>query len=69
MQGSGKEVRRMTVIRLPTFNGYTVDTRLKEFRKVNLKKMKFIPFESKRGRKLLRALHAKGYTTPEEIIY
>ena len=35
--------------KLPTFNGYTVDARLKEFRKVEYgKSLEFIPFESKR---------------------
>ena len=59
----------MSVTKLPTFNGYTVDNRLREFRKLYGKRLEFIPFDSRRGRTLLKALQAKGYTTPEEIIY
>mgnify|MGYP007068935540 CR=1 FL=1 len=42
------------VIKLPTFNEYTVDFRLKEFRKaVYGKSLEFIPFASRKGKKLL----------------
>ena len=59
----------MAVRKLPTFNGYTVDVRLGQFRKVIYgQRPEFIPFESKQGRKLLKALSRKGYTTPEEIV-
>jgi hypothetical protein len=45
----------MAMIRqLPTFKSYTVDIRLKEFRKVDPQKgLEFIPFDSPRGDKLL----------------
>lgn len=64
---SGKGVMRMTgdsPRRLPEFNGYTVDERLGEFRRVvHGKSIKFIDFESKKGRKLLKQMgrrkHAK----------
>ena len=40
--------------RLPTFQGYTIDVRLKEFRKVEWDKLpEFIAFESEDGRKIL----------------
>ncbi len=40
--------------RLPTFKGYTVDYRLREFRKARYgKELEFIPFDSPKGRKLL----------------
>ena len=40
---------------LPTFKGYTVDERLKEFRKVPLNELpEFISFESEEGSKLLK---------------
>ncbi len=43
--------------RLPTFRGYTVDRRLSEFRKLVYGQMpEFIPFESPKGQRLLRAL-------------
>ena len=39
---------------LPVFEGYTVDVRLKEFRRVNLHQgFEFIPFESPQGERLL----------------
>ncbi len=40
---------------LPTFNGYTVDLRLGQFRKVNRenKTMEFIEFESDEGRAII----------------
>lgn len=39
---------------LPTFKGYTVDERLKEFRKVKYGEIpEFISFESNKGKKLL----------------
>ncbi len=39
---------------LPTFKGYTVDERLREFRKVEYgKHFEFISFSSEKGQKLL----------------
>ena len=39
---------------LPTFKGYTVDVRLKEFRKANIgEELEFISFESPFGEELL----------------
>ena len=38
---------------LPIFRGYTVDLRLKEFRKINKSGIKFIPFNSHEGDLLL----------------
>ncbi len=39
---------------LPTYKGYTVDMRLKEFRKaVWGKEIEFIPFDSVKGQKLI----------------
>jgi hypothetical protein len=57
----------MPVRKLPTFKGYTVDERLREFRKVGADVpwgIEFIPFSSKRGRKLIEELKVKGFTTP-----
>ena len=39
--------------RLPIFEGYCVDVRLKEFRKVNNQQIDFISFQSKKGEKIL----------------
>ena len=40
--------------RLPTFQGYTIDVRLKEFRKVEWDRLpEFLAFESEDGRKIL----------------
>ena len=42
---------------LPTFKGYTVDMRLREFRKATLgEKLEFIPFNSSEGKKLFEEL-------------
>ncbi len=42
--------------KLVKFKGYTVDFRLKQFRKVNNfnKNIEFVDFESEKGRKLLK---------------
>ena len=46
--------------RLPTFRGYTVDRRLCEFRKLVVgQQPEFVPFESAKGRQLLRAMRRK----------
>jgi hypothetical protein len=52
-----------TLVILPTFNGYTIDQRLSEFRKVSWTprgkpRIQFVPFSSRKGRKLLRELAA-----------
>jgi len=39
--------------KLPVFEGYTVDVRLKQFRKVNNEKIQFIDFDSPNGEKIL----------------
>jgi hypothetical protein len=42
---------------LPTFKGYTVDLRLREFRRaIPDVTLQFIPFDSSKGRKLLGEL-------------
>ena len=42
---------------LPTFKGYTVDMRLREFRKAMIgEKLEFIPFNSPEGKKLFAEL-------------
>jgi len=46
--------------KLKTFNGYTVDLRLQEFRKVPYGKLpEFIAFTSTKGQKLLSEMHEK----------
>jgi len=48
------------VARLPEFEGFTVDARLREFRKVTWKGdqpvIEFIPFASAKGMRLLRKM-------------
>jgi hypothetical protein len=40
--------------KLPTFKGYTVDFRLKEFRKAEYRKaLEFLPFDSEKGKKMI----------------
>ena len=42
---------------LPTFKGYTVDMRLREFRKATFgEKIEFVPFDSPEGKELLGRL-------------
>lgn len=49
----------MSVRILPTFKGYTVDMRLQEFRKaIPDVVLEFIPFNSKKGERLLAELKA-----------
>ena len=49
----------MSVRILPTFKGYTVDTRLKEFRRaIPEVTLEFIPFDSPEGKKLLDELQS-----------
>jgi hypothetical protein len=45
--------------RLPTFCGYTVDERLREFRRVDNVSLtiEFIPFDSAKGRKVLKEIN------------
>lgn len=48
--------------KLPEFNGYTVDFRLKEFRRVVYgKSIKFIAFESNEGKKLLQKMERSNH--------
>lgn len=43
--------------RLPTYRGYIVDVKLREFRKIKYgKTLEFIPFDSEKGDRLLAAL-------------
>jgi hypothetical protein len=48
------------VTELPTYRGYTVDERLREFRKVHKKlgvpSIEFIPFDSKKGRMIIAGM-------------
>jgi hypothetical protein len=55
---------------LPTFKGYTVDERLREFRKVDMKKpsIEFVEFDSPKGRKLLKELAMKGYDKKLKVV-
>ena len=48
-------------IQLEIFNGYTIDFRLKQFRKVDYsnKTIEFIEFNSKKGQQLLKEYYKK----------
>jgi len=56
--------------RLPEFKGYTIDRRLREFRRIVLGEMpEFVPFDSEKGKELVAemrqrpcrfCLHKKG---------
>src|SRR5687768_12843181 len=52
-----EEIEDVQSYQLPTFKGYTVDMRLREFRKATLgEKIEFIPFNSPEGKKLFADL-------------
>jgi hypothetical protein len=54
---------------LETFKGYTVDHRLKEFRKAEAgKTLEFIPFDSKKGQELLKQMLLKQIKSPLVIV-
>ena len=43
---------------LKKFNGYTIDLRLKQFRKANIgEELEFIEFDSPEGQELLQKMH------------
>ena len=46
------------VIKLPEFKGYTVDVRLRQFRKVDRSKpnIEFVDFDSEKGKELLNEI-------------
>ena len=45
--------------KLKVFDGYTVDLRLKQFRKAEIgEELEFIEFDSKEGQELLQKMHA-----------
>jgi len=53
---------------LPTFKGYTVDYRLREFRKAKVdKKLEFISFDSPRGQELLKEMGQSRVPQTEHI--
>lgn len=51
-------IERETPFELPTFRGYTIDKRLRQFRKVNREtpKIDFIEFDSEKGQALLEEM-------------
>ena len=70
-KGRKQPQRVSTPTRLPMFNGYTIDHRLRQFRKVEFKNkepsIKFIDFDSKQGKALLRKMGDKdGDTVPDK---
>jgi hypothetical protein len=60
----------MTLKKLATFEKYTIDFKLRQFRDLtNTKKIIFIPFESESGLKILKRMRERGYTTPPMIFH
>ena len=54
---------------LPTFKGYTVDAKLRQFRSAKPDKpMEFIAFDSAKGRELLQELAVYGLTTAAMVL-
>lgn len=59
----------MSLKKLPTFRGYTVDNKLGQFRKAETGELpEFIEFKSERGQELLKQLRQEGYTTPPMVL-
>ena len=57
-----REARKYGGRRLPTFKGYTVDLRLREFRKMDPgKDCEWVRFDSPKGRKLLEGYNKEGW--------
>ena len=55
---------------LPKFRGYTVYNRLREFRKIEYGQLpEFIPFESPKGRRLLKEIESLATMPSKEEIY
>ena len=56
--------------RLPVFKGYTVDDRLRQFRKVSRGQagpsITFIEFDSPQGQRLLRQMHRSSVRRDEQ---
>ncbi len=47
------------VRKLKVFEGYTIDLRLKQFRKAEIgEELEFVEFDSKEGQELLQKMHA-----------
>jgi hypothetical protein len=61
------EERQHTPVRLPMYNGYTVDFRLREFRSVEHDDIEFVPFRSELGERLLSEMLAKRLV-PDDVI-
>lgn len=58
---------------LPTFKGYIVDNRLRQFRKIDWTNpfkpsIEFVEFKSPKGKKLLKGLAKKGYDKMRSVI-
>jgi hypothetical protein len=64
-RGKSPSVER-TPRELETFKGYTVDYRLKEFRKAEAgKTLEFIPFDSRKGQELLKQIKSPLVIAPQ----
>jgi len=59
--------KSMSVKQLPIFKGYTVDVRLKQFRKIVGQKIIFVEFESVKGEKLLSEYLKESEDESEEF--
>lgn len=59
----------MTAYRLPEFKGYTVDSRLRQFRKLIFgEACEFIPFDSPKGQTLLERMRREGFNAARKRI-
>lgn len=55
---SPEEIKGVRVLKV--FEGYTIDLRLQQFRKIEMDKLpEFIEFESEKGQELLSKMHSE----------
>ncbi|NLG06684.1 MAG: hypothetical protein GX559_03255 [Candidatus Pacebacteria bacterium] len=59
----------MAITKLPTFEKYTVDLKLRQFRFINKKqKLKIIHFDTKRGKKILKKISINRFTNESKLL-
>ncbi len=59
----------MAIIKLPTFEKYTVDLKLRQFRFINKKqKLEIIDFDTKQGQKILKKISINRFTNESKLL-
>ena len=59
----------MAITKLPTFEKYTVDLKLRQFRFINKKqKLEIIDFDTKQGQKILKKISINRFTNESKLL-